>query len=320
MKQHTTSMDFGDDDIQFVERRKINWRAIFAGSVATLGIQAWFLYLGSALGLSSFYADQASTFSDASIWGPIVFLLVTALISTAVGAWICGHWANLYSSEDALMHGGVTWALSALLIALGLAVGFGLSSSLIQSGAAKAQVSSGLSGEDKGAEAAGSLAYDRLNDPKFADFVGQEAKSFASKQGVPVNVSVDNNQNKSGKDSKAKRVDSRNIENDYELQRFVMTQTGLDQDTAKNFLKDHEEQLAQAAAESQRLWEMAHARDVAKAENARRDAAHFAWTMTALGLLTLGTAMCASYMGWRQRYGNIHDDEIPPEDLGAPPV
>jgi hypothetical protein len=300
-----------ETETEFVERRKINWRAILVGSVITLGIQAWFLYLGSALGLSSFYADRAATFSDSSIWLPIAFLLITAFVSSTVGGWVCGHWANLYSSEDAFLHGGATWALSAIMIALGLATGFGLSTAAVQSGALKAQASANAPGQDKGAQEAGSVAYDRLNDPKFAGFLSEQARGYAGKEGVPVNVSADNknknNNNAQRSDAKAHRVDPKTIANDYELQRFVMTETGMDQSGAKNFLKERQDAIAQAAADSQRQWEMAHARDIAKAENARRDASHLAWTMTALGLLTLAASIAAAYNGWRQRYGR--DDE-----------
>jgi hypothetical protein len=289
------------EPVELVEHRKINWRAILVGSVITLGIQAWFLYLGSALGLSSFNADRAATFGDASIWGPIAFLLVTAFLSSTAGAWICGHWANLYSSEDALMHGGATWALSAIMIALALAVGFGLGSSAVQSGATKAQASANAPGQEKGAQEAGSLAYDRLNDAGFARFLSQQAKAYAGREGVAMNVSAKS-------ETDAHRVDPKAISKDYELQRFVMTETGMDQNDAKNFLKDRQEAIAQAAADSQRQWELTHARDIAKAENARRDASQLAWTMTALGLLTLAASLAASYGGWMQRYGK--DDEI----------
>src|SRR4051812_14505995 len=86
--------DYGHADVP-VEHRKLNWRAIVAGTVATIGIQVWFMYLGGALGLSTFNADRAATFSDYAILGPIAFLAITALVSSFAGAWICGHWANL---------------------------------------------------------------------------------------------------------------------------------------------------------------------------------------------------------------------------------
>lgn len=303
---------------EFVERRKINWRAIFAGSVATLGAMTWFLYLGSAIGLSSFNADRAATFSDYAIWAPMLYILITGLLSTALGAFITGHWANLYSAEDAYMHGGVMWALSAIMIAFGVATTMGLSSSAVQSGSTKALNSTAARGQEKGAEMSGSLAYDRLNDPAFAGFVADEAKSFASKtEGTPINTSYDkaSDSKKNMSADKSHQVDSKKIASDYELQRFVMTEAGLSKEAAQTFLKEQQQPIAQAAANSQRQWEIDHARDIAKAENARRNAADFAWTLSAVGLITLACALGASYAGWRERYGDIHDDELPVENI-----
>lgn len=316
-----TTGPFARNEPEFVERRKINWRAIFAGSVATLGAMTWFLYLGSAIGLSTFNADRAATFSDWAVAGPIIYLFVAGLLSTFLGAFITGHWANLYSAEDAYLHGGITWAFSACVIAFGLALLGGLSAAAVQSGSAKAQASTAAMGQQKGAEEAGSLAYDRLNDQKFASFVADQARSYQSKNESPVNTAYDKGEVKDNRSDSAKpmnadkshQVEPKKIADDYELQRFVMTEAGLSKDAAKNFLKENQQQIAQAAADSQRQWEIQHAREIAKAENARRNASDFAWTLSAIGLVTLACALGASYLGWRERYGDINDDELPPE-------
>ena len=298
---------FEDDDVA-VECRKLNWKAIIAGTVATIGIQVWFLYLGGALGLSSFNADRAATFSDYAILAPIAFLAFTALVSSFAGAWICGHWANLNSDEDAYMHGGLTWALSAIVIAMGLGTALGLSSSAVQSGANKAMASASASGEAKGAQQAGSLAYDRLNDKKFADFVSARAKSHAgSADGQPIDVSYEGGDERA--DNKSRMVKYDNIPDDYELKRFVMNETRMSEDEAEKFLEANKEPIAQAAANSQREWELAHSRDLAKAEAARRSASEFAWTMALLGLLSLGMALTGAYLGWKHRYSDDFDDD-----------
>jgi hypothetical protein len=308
----------GRNEPEFVERRKINWRAIFAGSVATLGALTWFMYLGSAIGLSTFHADRAATFSDAAVWGPVLYIFITGVLSTALGAFITGHWANLYSAEDAYMHGGVMWGFSAIILAFGIALTMGLTSSATQAASEKAMNTTAARGQEKGAEQAGSLAYDRLNDPKFAGFVADQAKAFASKtEGTPINTAYDkaSDSKKTMSADKSHQVEPKKIANDYELQRFVMTEAGLSKDAAQNFLKEQQQPIAQAAADSQRQWEIDHARDIAKAENARRNAADMAWTLSAVGLITLACALAASYAGWRERYGDIHDDELPPENV-----
>jgi hypothetical protein len=306
-----------DDDA--VEHRKLNWRAIIAGTVATIGIQVWFLYLGGALGLSSFNADRAATFSDYAILGPIAFLAFTALVSSFAGAWICGHWANLNSDEDAYMHGGLTWALSAIVIAMGLGTALGLSSSAVQSGANKAMASAAASGQEAGAQQSGSLAYDRLNDKKFADFVSQRAKShMKSADGKPIDVSYEAGDERA--DNKSRLVEADNIADDYQLTRFVMNETRMSEDEAEKFLEANKEPIAQAAANSQREWELAHSRDLAKAEAARRSASEFAWTMALLGLLSLGMALAGSYLGWKHRYNDDlgDDDDKILADTGRP--
>src|SRR5690348_5686230 len=102
------------------EHRHLNWRAMLCGTAITLAIQVWFMYFGSALGLSSFNADRAKPFSDAAAFAPVVFMFIAALVSAFIGSWVCGHWANLEAAEDAYLHGGMTWALSAIAIAIGL--------------------------------------------------------------------------------------------------------------------------------------------------------------------------------------------------------
>jgi hypothetical protein len=310
MQQRDIRHDHSDEPVEF---RKLNWKAIIAGTTATIGIQVWFLYLGGALGLSSFNADRAATFSDYAILGPIAFLAFTALVSSFAGAWLCGHWANLDSDEDAYMHGGMTWALSAIVIALGLGASLGLSSSAVQSGAAKAMNSANARGESKGAQEAGSLAYDRLNDKKFADFVSQKARSFKD-SGQAVNVAYEKDIEVT--DEKSRQVKYSQVADDYELKRFVMNEARISEDAAEEFLKANKESIAQAAANSQREWELAHSRDIAKTETARRNAAEFAWTMALLGLLSLGMAITGSYLGWKQRYHDVYatDADDLPED------
>src|SRR5206468_1389704 len=120
-----------------------------------------------------------------------------------------------------------------------------------------AQVSSNPNGQDNVPEESGSIAYDRLNDTKFANYLSQQARAFASREGSVINVSDSKADSASSSEAKSHQVDPKAISSDYELQRFVMTESGMDQSAAKNFLKDRQDDIAQAAAESQRQWEQA---------------------------------------------------------------
>lgn len=284
------------------KEHSLHWKAVMAGAVATLGVQVFFFYLGSALGLSSFNADRAQTFSDSAIWGPVLFILIAGVISAFVGGWITGLFGSYYSKEDVALNGGLTWALSALLIALGLGTLAGLTSSATQSGAVKAQASAANSGQEKAAQQVGSVAYDRLNDPAFSQFVAERARAFAKNRETPINVSM-----KSKKSSSDRDVSPKKIENDYELQRFVMAATEMDKEAAKEFLKQERESIAQAAEESQHRWEVQHANEIAKAETARRSASSLAWVMTLTALATLAMTIIGATVGSGRELKDLSD-------------
>jgi len=288
------SMSDGDVRVELAERRKLAWRAIFAGAVATLGLQIFFMLLGSALGLSAFSANVPASHTLAAS----IYLLITALISIFAGSWITGHWGNLYAAEDAWMHGGIMWALVAIASAIGLGGAMQIGSSAGQA-AAQANASELRSAN---LEPRDLKSFSALNDRTFANFVADHARQYGNKLERPaINVSAD--------DTTA-RIDPKNIPADYELQRFVMTEGNMSEAQAKEFLTSERDEIAKARADSQRTWEQAHAREVAQAENARHQAATFAWTMTVMAALTLALALGGAHLGWRNRYVNFESEEI----------
>jgi hypothetical protein len=284
------------DVLDYRREHSPHWRAIVAGAVATLAVQLVFFYLGSALGLSSFSGDRAETFSDSSIWLPIFFILLAGLVSSFIGGWVMGLFGRFFSRNDVYLNGGLTWALSAILIALGLATVAGLTSTVTQSGAQKAQASSAAPGQEKAAQQVGSVAYDRLNDQQFANFVAERARSFANKRDTPINVSAGPSKS-DGSQNDRRGSSLKNIEDDYELQRFVSTATDMDKDAAKEFLKQEREAISQAALESQRRWEKEHAGEISKAETGRRSASNIAWVMTLTALASLAITLVGAAVG-----------------------
>jgi len=314
----------------FAEWRKLNWTAIVAGVVAMLGLEAFLLAFGGAVGLSTFnFYDIAGADGPYKVpVATILWLAIAVLSSSFFGAWIAGHWANLEEAEDAYMHGALTWALGVLLASAGIF-------SMIETGAGAAaanpmmaQTATHRTSAPKG-ETPGPLNFSALDDANFANFLANRADAWAQTNSqVPAKydrtdksdrsdtpphnsdvppttapVAADNDHNKVKPDDVAK---------DVEYKSFIVSQTGLSDDQAVKFLKENKESIAQAQANTQRNWEQANARELAHAEKFRKASSVFAWSMTVIGLLALGAAVGGSYLGWTARYHpELRVDEPP---------
>ena len=305
----------------FAEWRKLNWTAIVAGVVAMLGLEAFLLAFGGAVGLSTFnFYDIAG--GDGPYKVPvatILWLAIAVLSSSFFGAWIAGHWANLEEGEDAVMHGALTWALGAVLAGAGVF-------SMMETGAGAAaanpmmtQAASTQRNSAQKGEAPGPLSFSALDDPNFANFLGNRADAWAQTSGqVPARYDRDNKSDTSATprhntdvppttapvapDSDRNKVKPDDVAKDVEYKSFIMSQTGISDDQADKFLKENKDVIAQAQANSQRNWEQANARELAHAEKFRKASSVFAWSMTVIGLLALGAAVGGSYLGWTARY------------------
>jgi hypothetical protein len=305
-----------------VERRKLNWSAIFAGVVATLGLQVLMMYIGAALGISLLDPYQASQMTESSFALPVIYLLITALASSFFGAWIAGHWANLYQAEDAYMHGALTWALSAVLIAGGMGALFQMGASLAATSAEAAQAAAQL-GVDRDAnrdqKSAKALTFNSVEDQRFANFVKNRAQAWAaanpprnSEDAVNVTADAEVNQRR-------KPVDPDDVADDDDLISFVTANTNMSEDHAKEFLTAEKDSIAKAQEQSQQRWERAHKRELQAAEKARETASTIAWTWTGLALLSLAASIGGAYLGWRQRYEDVDEDEMTDTDVNDTP-
>ncbi|HYF49989.1 MAG TPA: hypothetical protein VEJ63_11315 [Planctomycetota bacterium] len=301
-----------------VERRKLNWSAIVAGVVATLGLQVLMMYLGAALGLSVIDPYAPATGNTADYAWPILYLVLTALLSGFFGAWVAGHWANLYDAEDALMHGALTWALGAVVIAAGLGTMMQMGLNTAQTGAQTAQAAAQLGANPREGQAAANnfgsaLTFSSLDDERFTSFVLNRAKSFEqSNAGRDEAVNVTTDEKKKADDNRV--VKPEDVEDNDELLAFLTSQTNMNEDQAEKFLETEKESIAKAQQESHDRWQRAHARELAQAERAREAASKAAWTWTGLALLSLAAALGGSYLGWRQRYADDDDDFVAETD------
>lgn len=308
----------------FAEWRKLNWTAIAAGVVAMLGLEAFLLAFGGAVGLSTFnFYDFAGTEAPYKVpVATILWLALAVLASTFFGAWIAGHWANLEEGEDAVMHGALTWALGVAIASAGI---FSIAETGAGAAAANPMITSaamspsGGKKDDKNGEQA-PLSFSALDDPQFANFLVSRADSWAQ-QNRSVPARFDRTDKKdpdqvsetspkepapsassSGDAQQRHQVKPDDIAKNVEYKTFVMSQTGVSEDQAEQFLKENKQALAQAQANSQRNWEQMNARELARAEKFRKASSVFAWTMTVIGLLALGAAVGGSYLGWTARY------------------
>jgi hypothetical protein len=311
----------------FAEWRKLNWTAIAAGVVAMLGLEAFLLAFGGAVGLSTFnFYDFAGTEAPYKVpVATILWLALAVLSSTFFGAWIAGHWANLEEGEDAVMHGALTWALGVAVASAGIfsMAETGAGAAVANPAIANAGMQSHGNNNDnnKGGDAQAPLSFSALDDPAFANFMMKRADSFAQQnRSIPTRFdrtdakvpdqAIETTTDKeaapkassSGDAQQRHQVKPDDMAKNIEYKTFVMSQTGISEDQAEQFLKENKQALAQAQANSQRNWEQANARELARAEKMRKASSVFAWTMTVIGLLALGAAVGGSYLGWTARY------------------
>src|SRR5439155_9587396 len=102
-------------------------------------------------------------------------------------------------------------------------------------------------------------------------------------QNKQIPVSVDSKGNRvetSDKEKEKNQVKPDDVEKNNEFQSFVMAQTGMSEDQAKEFLRDNKTAIAKAQTSTQARWEQVHAKELVQAERARKSASAFAWTMT----------------------------------------
>jgi hypothetical protein len=104
-------------------RSAVSWAAIFAGGVAAAALTVVFIAVGAAVGLASISPWSNSGASATTMkWTSGAFLVLTALVSSAVGGYIAGRlrtkWARTASDEVLFRdtaHGFLAWALATFL-------------------------------------------------------------------------------------------------------------------------------------------------------------------------------------------------------------
>ena len=100
----------------------VSWAAIFAGALAAGVLSLLLFMLGIGLGLSSISVWSGSGAEGSTIgWGAVIWLVLTQLISAAVGGYLAGRlrtkWQGVHTDEVYFRdtaHGFLAWALATI--------------------------------------------------------------------------------------------------------------------------------------------------------------------------------------------------------------
>ncbi|HUR44874.1 MAG TPA: hypothetical protein VMZ27_03280 [Candidatus Saccharimonadales bacterium] len=127
--------------------RRVSWGAIFAGLLVTIVVQMMLTLLGIGLGAASIDPLKEQNPGQGLALGSAIWLIVSALIATFIGACISGRLSGAPRTADGLLHGVVTWSAATVLTvamlvsAAGVVIGGAttLLSGLVKGGASAAQ-------------------------------------------------------------------------------------------------------------------------------------------------------------------------------------
>lgn len=145
---------------QATSQSGVSWAAIFAGALAAGVLSLLLFMLGIGLGLSSVSVWSGSGAEGSTVgWGAVVWLVITQLLSAAVGGYLAGRlrtkWQGVHTDEVYFRdtaHGFLAWALAT--IGMVILAGSVLSSALTGVGKAAGAVASGVATVAGGAASA----------------------------------------------------------------------------------------------------------------------------------------------------------------------
>lgn len=105
---------------------RIHWGAVIAGVFIALVSQLVLGLLGIAIGLSTFNPAQEQDMDLAGLGvGSGVWLLISAIISSLLGAWAASWWSNTPYRPNGILHGVLTWSLFMVLTVMTIGTGVG---------------------------------------------------------------------------------------------------------------------------------------------------------------------------------------------------
>lgn len=105
---------------------RIHWGAVIAGVFIALVSQLLLGLLGIAVGLSTINPAQAQNMDLSGLGvGSGVWLLISASISSLLGAWAASWWSNTHYRPNGILHGVLTWSLFMVFTVMMIGSGVG---------------------------------------------------------------------------------------------------------------------------------------------------------------------------------------------------
>lgn len=141
--------------------RRVSWGSIFAGTVVALALMVFFTTLGLAIGAAAVDPLYESNPLSGLGAGSGIYLVLTQLISLAIGGFAAARLAGVPRTVASLLHGAAVWSVATVLLTWAAVTGGGA-----LFGAASTALSNTASGAANVVQA---IAPDDLSFPDLSD-------------------------------------------------------------------------------------------------------------------------------------------------------
>ncbi len=94
---------------------RASWGAIIAGVFIAIAIQLVFTLVGVSIGTATIDPQQDSSYLGGFGFAAGVWTLIGVAVGMFCGGWAAGRMAGVPRATDAMMHGAVVWALTAIV-------------------------------------------------------------------------------------------------------------------------------------------------------------------------------------------------------------
>jgi hypothetical protein len=157
---------------------RVRWASIFAGLVIALSVLVLQSVLGLAIGLTTYEAgDQLGNFGiGAGVWGAI-----STIVAFVLGGWVAARTAAVHGRGNAILNGGMVWAVAIPLILylLGSGVGSLMNMATDVAATSAAALAEEVTATDASAAAESVQAQAQQIDPTTVENVAQDAGNAA---------------------------------------------------------------------------------------------------------------------------------------------
>lgn len=94
---------------------RARWGAIFAGVFIAIAIQLLFTLIGVSVGMATIDPTENGDYTGSFAISAGLLTLIGVAAAMFCGGWVAGRMAGVPWSLDAMMHGAVVWALTAII-------------------------------------------------------------------------------------------------------------------------------------------------------------------------------------------------------------